>query len=448
MGWRARSISVIFLAAIAASLPAALCAEDGFVNRNAFSQPLPALDAEGRDRFFAGNLLFRKLWVAAPSVFPDSDGLGPLFNARSCQSCHFRDGRGRLSGKAEDLGQGLVLRLSRAGKPDPTYGQQLQTMAVPGFLPEGRISVTYRALRIPMRDAPAVLLAEPQYRVSSPAYGILDPATAVSARIAPQLIGLGLLAEIPPPLILANADPEDRDGNGISGKANFVWGAAGQMKLGRFGLKAGSADLRQQTAKALLLDLGLSTDLHPVAWGDCTEAEVACLTAPAGEEPDNAGRREVDSNSLEVLTFYTASLAVPPRRDLDSPLVQKGEIVFAEVGCNICHVPEFRFRSPMRGETTSVRPYTDLLVHDMGPGLADGMPEGLASGEEWRTPPLWGIGLTEAVSGQTRFLHDGRARTLLEAILWHGGEAETARSRVIALPPADRAALIAFLESL
>ena len=449
MGWRTTSISMILPATIALSWPAMLSAEDAsLAQRNAFSQPAPSLDAQGLSRFRAGNLLFRKLWVAAPSAYPDSDGLGPLFNARSCQSCHLRDGRGRPPEDAADLGAGFVLRLSRDGEPEPTYGRQLQTLTTPGLSPEGRISVTYREVRIPIRDEPPVVLREPLYRITFPAFGPLHPETEVSPRNAPPLIGLGLLAEIPAPLILANADPEDRDGDGISGKANFPANPAGERELGRFGLKAGSVDLRQQTATALLLDLGLSSKLDPEAWGDCTKAELTCRAAPAGETPDATDQREVGSKSLDDLTFYTASLAVPPRRDLASSRVQHGEAVFAEAGCSTCHVPEFRFRPPMQGTTISVRPYTDLLLHDMGPGLSDGMSEGLARGNEWRTPPLWGIGLTEAVSGQTRFLHDGRARTLLEAVLWHGGEAEAARNRVIALPPSDRAALIAFLESL
>ena len=449
MGGQFTSLKIVLPAAIAFSWPLLLSAGDETsAGRNAFSQPLTTLDAEGLDRFRAGNLLFRKLWVAAPSDFPASDGLGPLFNARSCQSCHVRDGRGRLPEDTADGVAGLVLHLSLGGQPEPSYGRQLQTMATSGLSPEGHISVTYHETAVPVRDGPPVLLRHPQYRIDTPVFGPLAPEAVLSPRLAPQLIGLGLLADIPAPSILANTDPEDRDGDGISGRANFVSGAEGEVELGRFGLKASITDLRDQTALAFLLDLGLSTDPHPEAWGDCTEAELACRTAPDGEARDGTDRREVDSESLDLLTFYTASLAVPPRRDPASPLVMRGATIFAEAGCGSCHVPEFRFPSATLGTTISIKPYTDLLLHDMGEGLADGATEGLAAGQEWRTPPLWGIGLTGAVSGQVHFLHDGRARTLLEAILWHGGEAEAARNRVTALPPPDRAALIAFLESL
>ncbi|MCF1708118.1 thiol oxidoreductase [Tabrizicola sp. J26] len=450
MARRTRSLVLILPATIVLSWPAELSAEgESSDSRNAFSQPLPTLDFEGLQRFREGNLLFRKLWVSAPSAFPGSDGLGPLFNARSCQSCHVRDGRGRLPEGTADSNSGLVLHLSLAGRPEPTYGRQLQTMAVPGLSVEGRISVTYSEFAIPIRDEPPVTLRDPQYRISSAAFGPMFPGALLSPRIAQQLIGLGMLAAIPDEALLANADPEDRDGDGISGRANLVSSIeGGQIKLGRFGHKAGLPDLRDQTATALMLDLGLSTDLYPAPWGDCTKAEVDCRGAPNGETPGDTDPREVSRKNLDDLTFYTASLAVPSRRNPDAPLVMRGETVFGDAGCASCHVKEFQVPTPGQGKTDTIQPYTDLLLHDMGPGLADGLTEGLATGTEWRTAPLWGIGLTEAVSGQIHLLHDGRARTLLEAILWHGGEAEASRNRVAALPPPDRAALIAFLESL
>lgn len=442
MGWTSTTLGTILPAAIFLSWPVALSAESGTTaDRNAFSQPDATLDAAGLDRFRAGNLVFRKLWVVAPANFTASDGLGPRFNARSCQTCHLRDGRGQLPDTAAGNVSGLVLRLSLAGHPDPTYGSQLQTLAAPALVPEGQIAITYRDIAVPVRDAPPVVLTHPQYQVVSLSSGPLDPATVLSPRLAPPLIGLGLLAGISEAAILAQADPDDRDSDGISGRANYVPDATGGVALGRFGLKAGTADLRQQAAVAFSLDLGLSTALRPAPWGDCTGAQTACLLAPHGVDSSSPDATEVEDGDLDLVAFYSASLAVPSPRDVDSPQVRRGEAVFAAVGCAACHAPAFAFPA-------SVRPFTDLLLHDMGPALADGMAEGLATGREWRTPPLWGIGLTRTVSGQTHFLHDGRAGSLLEAVLWHGGEAEAARNRVIALPPADREALITFLESL
>ena len=272
----------------------------------------------------------------------------------------------------------------------------------------------------------------------------------LSPRVAPQMIGLGLLEAIPAADILAKADPDDADGDGISGRPNIVWSVEyDQPMLGRFGLKAGSPTVREQSADAFAGDIGISTPLKSSGWGECTAAQQACRTAIHGD--GDVRVTEVDAEGLELVTFYSRNLAVPARRDVDDPKVLRGKEVFHSTGCVSCHTPSFvthRLDGQPEQSFQLIWPYTDMLLHDMGSGLADNRPEARATGSEWRPPPLWGIGLTEQVSGHSYFLHDGRARSLLEAVLWHGGEAQPQRDAVVAMPPEDRAALIRFLESL
>ena len=271
----------------------------------------------------------------------------------------------------------------------------------------------------------------------------------MSPRVAPPMIGAGLLEAVPDRDILARADPEDSDGDGISGRPNRVWSEEhGKAMLGRFGWKAGQPTLIQQAAAAFRGDIGISTPLFPLPYGDCTETQPACLDAPHGNDANGV---EAGDALFDVLMFYVRNLAVPARRKPEHPLVLQGKRLFYEAGCTGCHTPKFVTRRASIGAEQSFQliwPYTDLLLHDMGPGLADNRPEGEATGREWRTPPLWGIGLTEVVNGHRFFLHDGRARGLLEAVLWHGGEAEAAKERVVDMTEEEREALLAFLRSL
>ncbi len=264
------------------------------------------------------------------------------------------------------------------------------------------------------------------------------------------MIGLGLLEAVPAAAILAAEDPDDADGDGISGRAQVVWSFEhGRPMLGRFGWKAGAPTIREQAASAFAGDIGLSTPIFEAPWGDCTDRQPECRAGPHGD--GDARGHEVDAESLDFVTFYSRNLGVPARRDVDDPEVLRGKEVFHDTGCSGCHTPKFvtdRLDGQPEQSFQLIWPMTDLLLHDMGDGLADDRPEGRATGTEWRTAPLWGIGLTEQVSGHTRFLHDGRARNLLEAVLWHGGEAEAAKTRVVEMPKADRHALIRYLESL
>jgi CxxC motif-containing protein (DUF1111 family) len=435
------------------------------MNADAFSQFSANMPFAHEMDFKLGNALFRKNWVASPASTLASDGLGPFYNARACQDCHLKDGRGHPPEGPDDSRVSMFLRLSVPGgttpaeieawlatSPEPTFGSQLQDFAAPGHAAEGRMEISWTEQPVTLADGTVVSLRAPSYAVSDLGQGALHPETMLSPRVAPQMIGLGLLEAIPAADILALADPDDTDGDGISGRAQIVPSVEfGVPMLGRFGLKAGAPTVKEQSAGAFSGDMGLSTPLHPDPWGDCTVAQARCRAAPHGQEVGVRDGLEVDAASLDLVTFYSRNLGVPERRGLDDPTVLRGKEVFHSLGCASCHTPKHvthRLEGQPEQSFQLIWPYTDLLLHDMGEGLADNRPEGRATGREWKTPPLWGIGLTKIVSGHTQFLHDGRARSLLEAILWHGGEAQPARDGVVTLPTDDRAALIAFLESL
>lgn len=446
-------------------LPAGAATVRTRTDADAFSQPSANLSFEQELDFMVGNGLFKKVWVSAPSSTLASDGLGPLFNARSCQRCHIKDGRGHTPAGPEDNAISMFLRASTPGTPadapegiegylatlpEPTYGGQMQDFALPGRKAEYRLDITYEEIPVELSDGETVSLRRPTYRAADLGYGPLHPDAMLSPRVAPQMIGLGLLEAIPAEDILAKADPDDADGDGISGRPNIVWSTEfGEPMLGRFGLKAGMPTIMEQSAAAFAGDIGISSPLYPAPFGDCTPAQADCQTAPHGDGDERGF--EIDQQGMDLVAFYSRNLGVPARRDVDDPQVLRGKEVFHTIGCASCHTPAFvTHRLPDRPEHSFqlIWPYTDLLLHDMGEGLADNRPEARATGREWRTAPLWGIGLTRRVSGHTQFLHDGRARSLLEAILWHGGEAQAARDAVVSMPKPDRDALIEFLESL
>ena len=445
--------------------PAGAATVRDIATADAFSQHSANMAFEREMDFKLGNALFRKTWVAAPSSTKASDGLGPLYNARGCQDCHLKDGRGHTPATADASRVSMFLRLSIpsgpspegiadwiATQPDPTYGGQLQDLAAPGHAAEGRMDVTWTETPVTLPDGTTVQLRAPTYSFSDPAYGAPAPDLMLSPRVAPQMIGLGLLEAIPAADILAKADPDDINHDGISGRPQIVPSVEyGTPMLGRFGFKAGAPTVREHSAGAFAGDMGLSTWLHPDPWGDCTTGEQTCIDAPHGQEPDARDGLEVDRQSLDLVTFYSRNLGVPERRGIDDPQVLRGKEVFYTTGCQSCHTPKHvtnRLTDQPEQSFQLIWPYTDLLLHDMGPGLADNRPEGRATGSEWKTPPLWGIGLSPQVSGHTEYLHDGRARSLLEAILWHGGEAQSQRDTVAAMAPEDRDALLTFLGSL
>ena len=439
----------------------------GSISQNAFSTPAANMSREARLDFRFGNDLFKRLWVAAPSSTPFGGGLGPLYNARACQECHIKDGRGhppngnwpddnaismvmRLSIPPSNREEELLLETHRQNViSDPVYGVQLQDFAIPGLIAEGLISIDYEEIEVVLADGTVIFLRNPTYIIEELGYGPLSEEIMTSPRIAPPMIGLGLLEAIAPADILGHADPDDLNGDGISGRANIVWSEElNSHAIGRFGWKAGEPNLNQQNSHAFSIDIGLSTPLSPFARGDCAPVQSDCLSASGG---GNEVVVEVTAEIMEKLLFYTRNLAVPPRRAINDLDVLAGKRLFYEANCIGCHVPKFitplNEAQPEQSDQL-IWPYTDLLLHDMGEGLSDERPEGLATGFEWRTPPLWGIGLTEIVSDHTFFLHDGRARNLTEAILWHGGEAQKSRDNFAAMTAEERGHLIAFLRSL
>jgi CxxC motif-containing protein (DUF1111 family) len=415
----------------------------------AFASPIPTLDRTARRAFLVGNSFFNDNWVTAPASTDARDGLGPVFNAQSCSTCHFKDGRAKPPAGADDPERGLLLRLSVPGPspngvvPHPRYGDQIQDRAIEGVPAEATVLITTDTIRGRYADGTPFTLLQPRYEIVDASNGPLGPEVLVSPRIAPAVIGVGLLEAIPEATVRAAADPADADGDGVSGRVNTVLDeATGTTALGRFGWKANVPTVAQQNAGAFVGDIGITSARFPEQ--PCAPGEDACLAAPHGGTP------ELDDAKLERVTFYTRTLAVPARRAVKDPAVVRGERVFRDAGCAACHTPTLETGdSDVPGLAhQTIHPFTDLLLHDMGPGLADGRPDADASGSEWRTPPLWGIGLVETVNGHTRFLHDGRARGFAEAILWHGGEGERAKQRFRRMPRVDRQALVAYLESL
>ena len=434
-------------------------------NANAFSLSSGNMEFAEELKFKVGNGVFKKIWVSAPSSTRSSDGLGPIFNARSCQSCHIKDGRGHPPEGDEDA-VSMFLRLSIPGeplppekarfgvlsdaRPEPTYGTQLQTFAIQGIPAEGKMHIDYTEFEVTLTGGEKVKLRRPAYTITDLGYGPMAADVQTSPRVAPPMIGLGLIEAIPAEAILSRADPDDRNGDGISGRPNWVREGDAPALLGRFGWKAGNGVIAQQAAEAFAGDMGISSALVPKPSGDCTDLQDVCMKAPNGNTPPDTGN-EINQDLFDLVVFYSKNLAVPARRNPKTPEVLFGKALFAATGCAACHRPSFTTGeapgNPHLSNQT-IWPYTDLLLHDMGEGLADNRPEREATGREWRTAPLWGVGLTQTVNGHSFLLHDGRARSLQEAVLWHGGEAQHARDAFAALPKADRKALIAFVNSL
>jgi len=400
----------------------------------AYSFPAPNLSPEALEQHLEGDFDFETPFVTAPAEH--QAGLGPRFNNTSCINCHVNDGRGRPDKIGTSLSS-LLLRVSLPGenaatggpKPVPGIGTQLADRAVYGEEADGQFRIEYEPVAVSYPDGTQVELRRPRYLIENTREP-LPPNTLVSPRVAPPVFGRGLLEAIRLEDLEQLADPDDRNGDGISGRLNIVYDPAENAKRpGRFGHKAGQATMLAQSASAYLDDMGISSPLSD----------------------DEGGDPEIDWETLEDVTFYSQTLAVPAQRNATDPIVLKGEQLFETLNCVACHQPSFETGELAGVPSVSgqlIRPYTDMLLHDMGEGLADHRPEYLATGYEWRTPPLWGIGLTRVVSGHTFFLHDGRARSLEEAILWHGGEAEASKEAFMELPAEDREAVIQFLKSL
>jgi len=413
---------------------------------NAFGQAVPGLSVAQNSDFVVGNSFNRNPWVVAPSSTAARDGLGPFFNAVSCAACHFRDG----SGKPPEGGPAvsLLMKLSVAGtdahggpRPVDNFGTQLNPYQIPGVTEsEGNVNILYTEMPGTYPDGTPYSLRVPTYSFENGALaGVMW-----SPRVAPRMYGTGLIEAIPASTIEGFADPFDANGDGISGKANYVWDEVNHMvSLGRLGWKCGTPSVKQQTAAAFRNDIGITSSLVPDENLYGTQAQYASLP--------NGGSPEISDEIFESVVFYTTALALPARRNAKDADVLKGKLLFNEIGCNKCHVNKMVTGThPLLSQLSdqTIYPYSDFLLHDMGPALADNRPEFNADGQEWRTTPLWGMGLTHTVATHNYFLHDGRARGFEEAILWHGGEAEAVKNKFMNLTAAQRAQVIKFLQSL
>jgi CxxC motif-containing protein (DUF1111 family) len=431
----------------AALYPGGAATVDDF-SVNAFGHAAPNIPDEKQMQFVTGNAFFKRNWVIAPSSTVELDGLGALFNAKSCSSCHFLDGKGEPDFE-KGQSSALLFRLSvpdegNKTKPEPTYGNQFNHLSILGVKEEGQVKIEYEEIEGTYADGQKYSLRKPNYTFTDLNYGAMQQDVMISPRVAPHIIGLGLLEAIDETHILASSDPEDKNNDGISGRPNYVKNVmTDSLELGRFGWKANEPNVKQQVAAAFQGDMGLSSSLFPNQ--NHTEKQKDAAAALNGGEP------EISDDILDRVTIYSQVLAVPKRREAKTEKVVKGQQIFTQLGCNQCHKPSFtttEHKEIASFNQQTIFPYTDLLLHDMGPALADNRADGQASGSEWRTPPLWGIGLVKTVNGHTTLLHDGRARNVEEAILWHGGEAEKAKSKFKSLSQSERKKLISFVNSL
>ncbi|AKV03695.1 putative thiol oxidoreductase [Labilithrix luteola] len=405
------------------------------VDIGAFNMAAANLALARRGGFEAGLQFFQLPWVVAPGR-PEADGLGPTFNSDSCLGCHVRNGRGNVAS--------VLLRIGLGPNSDalPNYGKQFQPFGISGVPGEGTPVRAETAVTHAKADGTSVSLTAVSYSIANPAFGPLGEDLRISPRIAPQIVGQGLLEAIPEADLLALADPDDQNGDGISGRAHWVQDGETQ-RIGRFGWKALQPTVEAQTAGAFSEDLGITSSRFPET--NCPGTQTACAAA------QNGGSPELGATRLAVTVEYMRLLGVPKRRGGDSEDVLKGKALFSLVGCTSCHKPSFVTRpDASEPELSSQRiwPYSDLLLHDMGERLADNKKEGDAGEREWRTPPLWSLGLVKTVNGTLHLLHDGRAPSIDEAILWHDGEAQGARNAYERLSAADQALLHAFVESL
>jgi CxxC motif-containing protein (DUF1111 family) len=416
-----------------------------------FSKIVPGVTKKELAKIKAGFSLYSKGWVTAPASTRVRDGLGPMFNAVTCTSCHQHNGRGRppIEGLKADFS--LLIRLSIPGKthngapiPEPNYGGQFHPKAILGVKPEGSLAIKRKYIKGYFADGHSYELEVPQYDLVNLNYGSLHTDVMISPRVAPAIIGLGYLNAIDKSDILKNSDEFDKNNDGISGRPNWVYDIKNnRVELGRFGWKASQPNLAQQNAAAFNGDLGITSSLFEKE--NCTEDQDNCNNAPSG------GELEIDDKRLSFVNLLTEMIDAPKRRNILNSNVINGEKVFKKISCNACHIPDWITATNNINPALSgmkISPYTDLLLHDMGEGLADNRPDFEANGREWKTPPLWGIGLQKRVNGHTRFLHDGRARNLEEAILWHGGEAKPSQEKYLSLSLKDRQDLLSFLNSL
>ncbi|WP_339723388.1 di-heme oxidoredictase family protein [uncultured Paraglaciecola sp.] len=420
--------------------------------------------------FWTGFSLFRDPWVIAPSSTEDRDGLGPLFNTRSCISCHSSGGKGPAPKEGISKPSALVIRFGSdelSSFSDPVYGAQLQPRAIavthssiqPELLGEAQLDLRYQQLSGKYADGTTYTLHQPNYQLTDLAYGDLDKRTKLSPRFSPVIYGLGLLDAISEQDLIDQEDINDNNQDGISAKYNrvpitpsnhntaaFHGSVSKAIGIGRFGHKAKQPSLHQQVAAAFRDDIGITNSSFVSE--PCSIVQLNCHAAASLGGHQSV---EIPDKLLDLVTRFNQLIAVPPARNLNSVKVQQGRNLFYKLGCESCHTASYTtdpaYPHPNLANQL-IWPYTDLALHDMGEGLADGVNEFDAKGQEWRTPPLWGIGARKNIRSENLFLHDGRAKTVAEAILWHGGEAHTSQQSFIQLDQAQRNALLAFLDAI
>lgn len=435
-----------------------------------FELPAANLPAEKRPLFYAGKALAHQPWVKAPTITDARDGLGPLYNARTCLMCHTKGGKGFIPDTNKVPIMGTLVRLSKPGFdkingviPHPVYGDQIQGQSTslahqlrhsqkPGSIahdvaPEAYVYINWQTKIFTYPDQHTITLRKPELDFRNLGYGPFGEDTLFSLRVAPSIHGMGLLELIDQQDLDNMSDPEDKNNDGISGRSNLVWDVEQQKTVkGRFGLKANKASLKMQVAGAFANDLGISNSLFPQQ--PCSKQQIACNQLTTGNDKKGV---EIADHLLDLVTDFNRNLAPVIRRNFNDKDVNLGREYFYQVGCQTCHQPDFKTQASdlyPHLANQNIWPYSDLLLHDMGDDLADYRSDYLATGSEWRTAPLWGVGLQEDVNGSKALLHDGRAETIEEAILWHGGEASAVKSRFILLPKTEREALIKFVNSL
>jgi CxxC motif-containing protein (DUF1111 family) len=429
-------------------------------DRSAFTEPAPVLTVKQRQLFMVGRNVFHRKWAAVVSLNGDW-GLGPTFNASQCSECHVQDGRGSPPQSADEQLLSLLVRISIPGrdehggpKPHPNYGDQIQNRALQGqsidfayshepIPQEADLYMDWEDEVVAFADGEQVTLRKPKLRIEHLNFGPLGPEVMTSLRLAQPIFGLGLLDAVPEETLQALVRQQKEQG--LNGRVNTVWDASNRRPaLGRYGWKANQPSLKQQVAAAAIGDLGVSSNLYPDQ--NCPPIQDICRRELPGNVP------EIINHELDALELWLRGLAVPARRNTSDAQVRRGEIVFGEARCGACHLPEMKtaraFPPLPQLANQTFHAYTDLLLHDMGEQLADGRPDFEAGPRDWRTPPLWGLGLSATVNGSTALLHDGRARNAIEAILWHGGEAAGSREAFRNMSKADRDALVRFLDSI
>lgn len=462
-GTAAALLSALLSASLAgAATPAPVVAANAV-----YLQPVANLSAEQQRQFGAGETMFRTIWLVFPAMPVQNNwqymrprggyawGLGPTFIANACVACHVQAGRGKTVERSSSTVFQQLLRISLPGagphgapRPHPDYGSQLQVFDVISAdrqqvrQGEADVFIDWQNETLTLSEGEQVELRRPKIRIESLSFGPLGEQIMTSLRNAPPIFGLGYLAAVSEDDILQMARAQQAAG--LNGRPNYVRDDINdRTTIGRFGWKSNQPSIRQQIGAAFLHDMGITSSLYPAQ--NCPPAQTYCKVAPPGDAA------ELFADEFDDLSFWVQALDAPPRRDHDRADVLRGEKLFAQLHCAQCHQPQLKTAADTPFPALANRvfyPYTDLLLHDMGEGLADGRPDFHAGPRDWRTAPLWGIGLSQQVNGSTHLLHDGRARTVTEAILWHGGEAQHARDAFVRLSRDERAAVVAFVNSL